>query len=93
MGTGCQYVIHMTNLLLEINREVHGVPMAFADQIEIFVLGLKDDYHDEVIKDPAYRMRLRNESTFNKICRLVTALDDAKGLHRNKDGAFGRKST
>ena len=92
--TGKAYVVAMQRLLLEINRPEHNVPMAIADQVEIFVLGLKKDYYDEVVKSPEYRLPVRNELTLKKIFRLVTALDSSLGRGaQHKPGAPGRTSS
>ena len=39
------------------------MPMAVADQVELFVLGLKKPYYDEVVKISEYRHPVRNDLT------------------------------
>lgn len=91
MTTGQAYVQSMQRLLLEINRPEHKVPMAIADQVEIFVLGLKKEYYDEVVKSSEYRLPGRTELTLQKIFRLVTSLDSSLGrAAQQKPGAPGR---
>ena len=63
LTTGKQYVVSMQKLLLQINRPEHAMPMAVADQVELFVLGLKKPYYDEVVKISEYRHPVRNDLT------------------------------